>query len=221
MTSSASWSDVSRGVVLAVSGDLVITSLTSLVPRMVPLLSEFQRKNPEVVIRYLTGTRLFRLEYGEAHVAIRTGSPPSQPDNVVQALSRQRMGLFASRRYVDDYGLPKTWADCVGHRFVGTSDDQSRAPFNNWIREKVPEATFSFRSDEDRAIEQAILSGAGIGFASILEARANPDLVEVFPPEGDEWSAALWLVTHVDLHRTTKVQAFLTFLKAEAKGWDL
>jgi hypothetical protein len=30
----------------------------------------------------------------------------------------------------------------------------------------------------------------------------------------------LWLVTHVDLHRTTKVQSFLTFLKAEAKSWS-
>ncbi len=210
-----------KGRGAGVSGDLVVTSLTALVPRMVPLLTEFQRKNPEVVIRYLTGTRLFRLEYGEAHVAIRTGSPPSQPDNVVQTLSRQRMGLFASRRYVEEYGMPKTWEDCGGHRFVGTSDDQSRAPFNRWIREKVPEAVFSFRSDEDRAIEQAIHSGAGIGFTAMLEAKANPDLVEMFPPEGDEWSAPLWLVTHVDLHRTTKVQAFLTFIKAAAKDWDL
>ena len=36
----------------------------------------------------------------------------------------------------------------------------------------------------------------------------------------DEWTAPLWLVTHVDLHRTVKVQAFLKFLKAEAEGWD-
>jgi hypothetical protein len=30
----------------------------------------------------------------------------------------------------------------------------------------------------------------------------------------------LWLVTHVDLHRTTKVQALLRFLKQEASGWS-
>ncbi|UOA28430.1 LysR family transcriptional regulator [Pseudosulfitobacter sp. DSM 107133] len=202
-----------------VSGDLVITSLTSLVPRMVPILADFQRENPDVIIRYLTGARLFRLEYGEAHVAIRAGSPPSQPDNVVQSLSHQRMGLYASRRYVDTHGLPKDWDACSGHRFVGTNNDQSRAPFNRWLREKVPDIVFGFRSDEDRAIEQAIINGAGIGFATVLEARANPDLVEVFPQE-EGWSAPLWLVTHVDLHRTTKVQSFLTFIKDAAKGWD-
>ncbi|MCR8824985.1 LysR family transcriptional regulator [Pseudosulfitobacter koreensis] len=203
-----------------VSGDLVVTSLTSLVPRMVPILTQFQRENPDVVIRYLTGTRLFRLEYGEAHVAIRAGSPPAQPDNVVQSLARQRMGLFAARRYAEERGLPESWAECSGHRFVGTNNDQSRAPFNKWLRDKVPDVVFSFRSEEDRAIEQAILNGAGIGFASVLEARANPDLIEVFPHD-EEWSAPLWLVTHVDLHRTTKVQAFLTFLKDAAKDWDV
>jgi len=34
-----------------------------------------------------------------------------------------------------------------------------------------------------------------------------------------EWTSDLWLVTHVDLHRTPKVQTFLKFLKAEAKAW--
>ena len=28
-----------------------------------------------------------------------------------------------------------------------------------------------------------------------------------------EWESRLWLVTHMDLHRTTKVQAFLRYLK--------
>jgi hypothetical protein len=31
----------------------------------------------------------------------------------------------------------------------------------------------------------------------------------------------LWLVTHVDLHRSAKVQAVLGHLKTEATGWGL
>ena len=34
-----------------------------------------------------------------------------------------------------------------------------------------------------------------------------------------EWESALWIVTHVDLHRTTKVQTLLAHLKETAKGW--
>ena len=39
-------------------------------------------------------------------------------------------------------------------------------------------------------------------------------------PSRDDWSGPLWLVTHVDLHRTTKVQAFLSFLREAAQAWD-
>jgi DNA-binding transcriptional LysR family regulator len=38
------------------------------------------------------------------------------------------------------------------------------------------------------------------------------------PPRPD-WEAPLWLVTHVDLHRTLKVQRFLSHLKQAAQGW--
>lgn len=35
----------------------------------------------------------------------------------------------------------------------------------------------------------------------------------------DEWSGKIWIVTHVDLHRTNKVQSFIRFLKERAKDW--
>ncbi|MBW4709277.1 LysR family transcriptional regulator [Roseobacter sp. YSTF-M11] len=203
-----------------VSGDLVITSLISLAPRMVPLLSDFQAHYPDVVVRYLTGERLFRLEYGEAHVAIRAGTAPEQPDNVVQPFHHQHMGLYATRGYLAANGTPKTIDDFAGHRFVGHDSDSSRAPFNRWLRAKIPAASLTFRSTDTHALEVAVQAGAGIGFMSVMEARQNPDLVEVFERQ-DDWSAPLWLVTHVDLHRTTKVQAFLSFLKEKSKDWDV
>jgi DNA-binding transcriptional LysR family regulator len=67
-------------------------------------------------------------------------------------------------------------------------------------------------------MRDAVIAGAGLGFLSACEAARQPELVEVMPAR-DEWSVPLWLVTHVDLHRTTKVQAFLTVLREAAKGW--
>ncbi|MFK7869653.1 MAG: LysR family transcriptional regulator [Roseobacter sp.] len=202
-----------------VSGDLVVTSLIDLAPRMAPVLAAFQRHYPDVVVRYLTGERLFRLEYGEAHVAIRAGTVPDQPDNVVQQFQMQQFGMFASKAYVKDYGRPDSLGDFPNHRFVGSDNEESRAPFERWLRENGPADRVTFRSNDTRALENAILSGAGIGFLSAMEARAHPDLEEVFEPQ-EVWSGPLWLVTHVDLHRTTKVQAFLDFLKKHAKDWQ-
>lgn len=208
-----------KGQGSGVSGELVVTSLVSLAPRMAPVLTAFQTEHPDVIVRYLTGDRLFRLEYGEAHVAIRAGNAPDQPDNVVQPFVREAMGLFASRDYVERYGTPKAITDCEGHRFVGHDSDESRAPFNRWLAEKLPRSAITFRSADVRTMEQAILSGAGIGFMSLAQARQHDSLIEVLP-RSEDWSAPLWLVTHVDLHRTAKVQAFLAFLKDTAKDWS-
>ncbi|MEY4982711.1 MAG: hypothetical protein RIR62_977, partial [Pseudomonadota bacterium] len=62
--------------------------------------------------------------------------------------------------------------------------------------------------------------GAGLGFLGAAQAAQHPDLIEVLPPR-PEWDAPLWIVTHVDLHRTRKVQAFLAALKDAAKGWQV
>ena len=49
-------------------------------------------------------------------------------------------------------------------------------------------------------------------------AAGDADLVEVLPSR-PEWDAPVWLVTHVDLHRTLKVQSFLNHLKAASQLW--
>lgn len=202
-----------------VSGELVVTSLASLSPLLVPVLAGFQRAHPDLVVRFLTGERLFRLEYGEAHVAIRAGSPPDQPDNVVRPFLKQRIGLYASRTYVENHGMPDGIADFDGHHFVGHDSENSRAPFFRWLRERVPDEAITFRGTDTQSMQQAVLNGAGIGFMACWEAAMHDDLIQVMEPQ-DEWSSSLWLVTHVDLHRTTKVQAFLTYLREQAKDWQ-
>lgn len=202
-----------------VSGDVVVTSLIDIAPRMAPLLVDFQRVYPEVTVRYLTGERLFRLEYGEAHVAIRAGTVPSQPDNVVQKFNDLRVGLYATKGYIAEHGRPAGLDTFGDHRFVAHDAEDSRAPFEQWLRRNVPAQCLKFRSTDTRALRSAILAGAGIGFLPVFEQATHDELVEVHPHQ-EEWSGPLWIVTHVDLHRTTKVQAFLNFLKAAAKEWD-
>lgn len=196
-----------------VSGDLVVTSLVSMAPRIAPLLVAFQLEYPDVIVRYLTGDRLFRLEYGEAHVAIRAGPAPEQPDNVAQPLSDQGVGLYASKEYVEEHGIPKDPSEYAAHRFVGHEDAESRAPCYRWLSTAVPRENVVFRSNDVQALTTAVLTGAGIGFLTTQAAGTYADLVQVASPQ-PEWTSPLWLVTHVDLHRTSKVQALLRFLKS-------
>lgn len=199
-----------------VSGDLVITSLGQVSRLLTPVLVAFQAEHPGLRIRFRTGARLFRLEYGEAHVAIRAGAMPEEPDNVVQPFMRQEMALVASDAYIARYGLPAGEDELTNHRFVTHDDDNNRAPFAKWLRQTVPDACLTYRSTDSRNMMDAILAGAGIGFVNVQDLPDFPELTEVIPRQ-DAWSAPLWLVTHVDLHRTTKVQTFLRFLKAHMK----
>lgn len=207
-----------RGRGEGVTGELVVTSLVALSPLLTPVLADFQRDNPGLIVRYLTGERLFRLEYGEAHVAIRAGAMPEQPDNVVQPFITQRMALVAADAYVDRFGLPADEADLAHHWFVGHDEDSSRAPFNRWLLSMVPRDRIVYRTMDDRTRRDAVFAGAGIGFVPLWDRHGRTDLHDALPAR-DDWSAPLWLVTHVDLHRTAKVQAFLAFLKDRARSW--
>ncbi|WP_194096848.1 LysR family transcriptional regulator [Marivivens aquimaris] len=203
----------------AVDGDLTVTSLASFSTMLTPILVGFQAQHPKLRVRYLTGDRLFRLEYGEAHVAIRAGNPPDQPDNVVQPFLEQKVCLVASKSYIERFGRPKDDADLINHHFVSHDDMDGRAPFHRWLTANLPHDRISYRTMDNRSMRDAIAAGAGLGFLPKCELSTMPDVECVMDPR-DEWSSRLWLVTHVDLHRTPKVQAFLKYLKEESRNWE-
>ncbi len=201
-----------------VTGELVVTSVTGISHILTPVFAAFQEAHPEVIIRFVSDMRLFRLDYGEAHVAIRAGGPPQEPDNVVQPLVRLQMGLYASDSYVQARGKPQGIEDFARHRFVGPDNLDHRAPFYRWLGQNVPHDRIVYRTSEPEAMEQAVRAGLGIGFLRSYEARRTEGLVEIMPPR-EEWESPLWIVTHVDLHRTRKVQSFVTTLKDHAAHW--
>ena len=207
-----------KGRGTGVGGELVVTSLVGLSRLLTPVLVAFQAENPGLVVRYLTGERLFRLEYGEAHVAIRAGTMPEQPDNVVQPFMAQPMALVASDAYIARYGMPRDVADLANHFFVGHDETVTRAPFNTWLAALAPESRIVFRAMDNQTLRDAVVAGAGIGFLAPWDIHGRDDLHAVIPAR-PEWTSPLWLVTHVDLHRTAKVQAFTNFLKEQAKSW--
>jgi DNA-binding transcriptional LysR family regulator len=202
-----------------VTGEMIVTSISGIADLLIPVLATFQAAHDGVVIRYLSDLRVFRLDHGEAHVAIRAGAMPQEPDYVVQPFVRLRWGLYAAPSYVARHGLPAGPEDFGAHRFVGPHNPESRAPFNRWLRAQVPGPAQTFLVNEPEALEAAIRAGAGIGFVAPRRAGGDLPLVEVMAPQ-PEWDSPLWIVTHVDLHRTRKVQAFLVHLKACAQGWE-
>lgn len=201
-----------KGRSASVSGDLIVTTLSALSPQITPLLVEFQRLYPEVRISLVAEERRLKLEYGEAHIALRAGPKPQEPDNVAQSLQQMSVALFAHKDYVKKYGELRCEADAPNHKFVSTETIDPKVPFQKWVKQHVPSEAIIFRSNQVRTLIDAVDSGAGIGFLSKKSGNANADLIQMAPGRL-EWDTDLWIVTHVDLHRTAKVQALANFIK--------
>jgi DNA-binding transcriptional LysR family regulator len=202
-----------------VTGELIVTSIESLGPLLVPAIAVFQERHPDLRVRLISDARLFRLEYGEAHVAIRAGKLPDQPDNIVQPFFTQTVRLVASQSYVDRFGMLDD-DNIAGHRFIGATEDTPRAPFLRWLADTVPNSCIYFRTSDMSAAKEAVLAGVGIGFVAGWDDNRTADLVDLLPPMED-WTARIWLVTHMDLHRTAKVQSFVRHLKEQVKTWPV
>lgn len=203
-----------RGKSATVSGELVITTLSGLSTYFTPMLIEFQKLNPEVRINLVSDERLLKLEYGEAHVALRAGRRPEEPDNVVQLLCHMPISLYAHKSYVEKHGLLLGDEDAKNHFFVSADTNSGRSPFGKWAQQFINPESVVFRSREAHSLYDAVSAGAGIGFLTESGAAENKDLVQMSPSR-PEWDTVVWLVTHIDLHRSAKVQAFSKFLKSK------
>jgi DNA-binding transcriptional LysR family regulator len=205
-----------RGKAGQLSGSLIVTAMAEVAPLVMPAIRTFNMDHPHIALEFVAGTQLARLEHGEAHVAIRAGAKPEMPDYVVSLFRRVRFGLYASQGYIDRAGRPEP-DRLDGHWFVGSLSQSSRIPFANWMASNVRPDQLTLHTTDQRVLYSAVCEGVGLGFLAEHDACVRTNLVEVIAPS-DAWSTALWVVTHVDLHRTTKVQAFLQHLKAHRSG---
>ena len=194
------------------AGELIITALPGFEVTLLRAMIRMQRDFPAVSCRVVTTEQLMRMEFGEAHVALRAGPRPSDPDFVVLHHSCHSLGLYAHRSYERQHGLPASDADFGQHRFCAGGEVSERVGPLEWIERNVPPESIVLRTDSLLIGHSAVVQGHCIGPLWQAAAEQDDDLVEVVAPHPD-WSIDFWIVTHVDLHRTTKVQSFVHRLK--------
>ena len=193
-------------------GELIITALPGFEVTLLRAIIRMQRDFPTVSCRVVTTEALMRMEFGEAHVALRAGSRPNDPDFVVLHHSSYSLGLYAHKSYVQQHGLPGSIADFGKHRFCAGSEVSKSAPPLAWIEQNASPENIVLRTDSLLISQSAVIQGHCIGPLWQAVAEQDTDIVKVDVPCPD-WAIDFWIVTHVDLHRTTKVQSFVHRLK--------
>ena len=203
----AQWRDGS------LTGEIKITSIPTFSNILMAPIASFRAANPSCQVTIISSEDLQRLEFAEAHVALRAGPKPKHPDYVVQSFGHAALNFYAHDAYLSRNGGPDSLADLARHHFVLPPKDDGRLPIWSWVSEHNSDVKVAIETSDPVAGREAVLAGLGIGILSEFDVAGRRDLTAVLPPNAD-WDVPLWLVTHVDLHRTEKVQRMLAHIKA-------
>ena len=201
-------------------GEFVITCPEVLDHYVFPAIKEFKDLHHDVAIHFRPSNEVLKLEYGDADVAITFGDPPQHPDYVVRPLTQMQIGLYCSifGNAEQLHGLDGVDEPCAC-RFVVPEENIFGESVAGWIQSNVSSKQIVMTCSTIRGAQDAILSGLGAGFLPTAVGNRSAQISQIIPPL-PEWNVPLWIVTHVDLHRSAKVQSFLTILKAARDGFS-
>jgi len=194
-----------------ISGELIVSTVDVAAQWLAPGFHHFVANNPDSSLCCSVSADTVRLEYGEAHIAIRAGKKPSDADYVVIPVKPVESALYASKAYLRARGTPGTEADLAEHDFVGLTQGRSAGPYS-WLNRRTKNPNYRFESDSFHCRLQALQAGLGLCFMPVAFGEQVDGVVEVLP-QNRAWRSRLWLVTHGATHRTAKVQSFIQSMR--------
>lgn len=173
-----------------------------------PHLRRFRERYPDIQLDLICSDELVNLSRREADVALRL-SRPTQDELFIKRLAVLRLGLYASKDYVERNGMPTGAFE--GHQLICFP---ARPPFqaeNSWLQTQAGKAQIVSRVDSVPAMYSATRAGIGIALLPCLIADEDPRLLRVphgVAPEPRE----IWQAVHKDLKDSARVRAVLEFL---------
>jgi DNA-binding transcriptional LysR family regulator len=131
---------------------------------LAPRLVEFQKVFPNILIDLHCAMRSADVSRHEADVAVHLTRPATLDVKLVR-LGRLHLMFFASQKYIDTYGAPKTAEELIKHRLVMQFADQTAAKeaFENWFPGFTQRELLVMKTNVSSASYWAVANGAGIG----------------------------------------------------------
>lgn len=182
---------------------------------LAPRLGELTARHPELTIQLVPVPRSFSLSRREADIAI-TVERPTEGRLVAAKLVDYTLGLYASRAYVADHGMPASREEIARHRLVGYVPDLVISPSLDYGPQMLPGLQAHFAVSSSLGQVEAVRAGAGVGILHTFIARAHDDLVPV--PALAPIRRAYWLVYHETVRPLRRVQAVSTFIAAAVEA---
>ncbi len=181
---------------------------------LAPRLGVLTAEHTGLSVQLVPVPRSFSLSRREADIAI-TVERPSEGRLVAAKLVDYSLGLYASRVYVQQHGLPTSPAELSRHQLIGYVGDLVASPSLDYAPEFSPDWPARFSISSALGQVEAVRSGAGIGILHTFIARGLPELVPVTaaPPI----RRAYWLVYHESVRPLRRIQAVAGFIARQVE----
>ncbi len=188
---------------------------------LAPAAAEFLRSNPKIDLAIDCGLWPDSPLAGDVDLTV-TFDPPANPDIITTPLAHFHYGVFASREYLELYGMPTSYEEILQHPYVHHVGQNPRRPdvsprvasFLEFMRWRV--------DTNSSAVSFATVKyGGGLGAMPTAILALDPSLVMLEAPPLA--SIKLWLSYHRDVAKSARVRCVIDWLKdvfeARTKPW--
>lgn len=175
-----------------------------------PNLTELRHQHPNIEIELLQFARDVKISRNEADIAIAVEQPKGT-SMIVTKLTDYQLQIYSARQHQAQYAnvslqtLPSLpWVSYVDNLLF-----TEQLSYLNEVSENIAPL---FRSTSIISQYSAIKSGLGVGILPCFLAEQDQDLIKLLP-EKVAITRSLWLTTHPELKRLTRVATVWEYLK--------
>lgn len=176
-----------------------------------PAAARVQRRHPGVAVEIVATTRRASQQRSGLDVEIVVGEPQVHRAQAIR-LGDYCLGLYGSRRYLAEHGVPATRAELAGHPLVYFIDSMLQVDDLDLARAVAPGMRESVTSTNVFVHVEATRAAAGLGLLPCFMADRHDDLVRVLP-DAITLRLAYWLVTRAETLRRPEVVAVVDALR--------
>jgi DNA-binding transcriptional LysR family regulator len=182
---------------------------------LAPRLAEFCSIHPRIEVHLIATARLFSLSKREADIAIALAIP-TQGRVVARKLVDYRLGLYASRQYLDGHSPIHSVADLREHLIVGYIDELLFTPLLDYLRVISSDISPRFRSGNLVAQLHASREGGGIAVLPAFMADRTEGLVPVLASEV-RIRRTFYLLVHEDNRSLARIRVTADYIQAQVE----
>lgn len=178
---------------------------------LMPILAEYAKQRPDLKYELIIADRRLDLTKGEADIALRAGSRPSDPLLYGSKLLDLGWAFYCASEYAQRHGTPTGPADLAQHTLIMHQGNfGERCPFR-WMRNHAPDAPQICQTNNLYSLVAAARTGLGVTALPCFLGDSEAGLIRCMPPI-PELASQLWLITRLELKGQPDVRAIMRYI---------